>query len=198
MKTQISLLPPDLVARRKYKNIKSKIIMFAIILFAAMFFIFGIISMMTLIPGVQVISLQGEKNILQNQIDGLQKYQDMKNKIAISEGILIQAMSNNPSWKNLLTGISQNNGDQIWFTDVACGYKESKGTLLIKGWTLNQGNVSSYLSQLESNPILQNVQCNNLIDANANGLRTVQFEISATIKSGAPYNFMIEGGSGKR
>lgn len=194
MKTQISLLPPDLVALRKYKNIKSIVVMFTIILFAAMFFIFGIISMMTLIPGVQVISLQGEKIILQNQIAGLQKYQDMKNKIAKSEGLLVQAMSNNPSWGNLLLDISQSNIDQIWFTDVSCGYKESKGTLLIKGWALSQGAVSNYLRMLESNQTLQNVQCINLIDTNTNGQRTVQFEITAAVKSGSPYNLSIEGG----
>jgi Tfp pilus assembly protein PilN len=194
MKTQISLLPPDLVAQRKYKNRKSIVIMGAIILFAAMFFIFGIISMITLIPAVQVISLQGEKSILQNQITGLQKYQDVKNRITTLEGFLVQAMGNNPSWGNLLSDIGQTTSDQVWFTDVACTYKDNKGTLLIKGWTLNQAAVSTYLSQLESNQVLQNVQCTNLINTNTQNQQTVQFEITADIKSGAPYQLNSEGG----
>lgn len=194
MKTQISLLPPDLVAQRKYKNRKSIVIMVAIILFAAMFFIFGVISMITLIPAVQVISLQGEKNILQNQITGLQKYQNMKNRITTVEGFLVQAMGNNPSWGNLLSDIGQTTSDQVWFTDVACTYKDNKGTLLIKGWTLNQAAVSTYLSQLERNQALQNVQCINLINTNTQDQRTVQFEITANIKSGAPYQLNREGG----
>ena len=194
MKTQISLLPPDLVAQRKYKNQKSIVIMGAIILFAAMFFIFGIISMITLIPAVQVISLQGEKGILQSQITGLQKYQDVKNRITTLEGFLVKAMGNNPSWGNLLADIGQTTSDQVWFTDVACTYKDNKGTLLIKGWTLNQTAVSTYLSQLESNQVLQNVQCINLINTNTQGQRTVQFEITANVKSGAPYQLYREGG----
>lgn len=194
MKTQISLLPPDLVAQRKYKNRKSIVIMGAIILFAAMFFIFGIISMITLIPAVQVISLEGEKGILQSQITDLKKYQDMKNKITTLEGFLVQAMGNNPSWGNLLSTIGQTTSDQVWFTNVACSYKDNKGTISIKGWTLNQAAVSAYLSQLENNQVLQNVQCTNLSNTNTQNQRTVQFEITANIKSGAPYQINHEGG----
>ena len=194
MKTQISLLPPDLVAQRKYKNRKSIVIMGAIILFAAMFFIFGIISMVTLIPAVQVISLEGEKGILQSQITDLKKYQDMKNKITTLEGFLVQAMGNNPSWGNLLSTIGQTTSDQVWFTNVACSYKDNKGTISIKGWTLNQAAVSAYLSQLENNQVLQNVQCTNLSNTNTQNQRTVQFEITANIKSGAPYQINHEGG----
>lgn len=194
VKTQVSLLPPDLVAQRKYKNQKSIVIMGAIITFAAMFFIFGAISMITLIPSVQIISIEGEKSILQNQITGLQKYQDVKNRITTLEGFLVQAMGNNPSWGNLLSDIGQTTSDQIWFTDVTCTYKDNKGTLLLKGWTLNQTAVSTYLHQLESNQALQNVQCINLINTITQGQRTVQFEITANIKSGAPYQLNSEEG----
>jgi len=180
----ISVLPPEIRQRRKQKQQQQLFLLVGAILLSILLISYSILFGLTFLSNMHLKALQTEKQELQAQVDSLNQYGAIQERIDFLKVLVEKAVGSNPEWGEILTqlGVSIPNG--VWLTDFSSVYTEGKGALTLRGWAYNHPLVAEFLEKLQQSPELQGVQCQFSTLAELNGQPAVQFEIKAGVQPG--------------
>ncbi len=207
----ISLLPPELFKEKRARQRQRYYIIFAAAL-ALLFLINAALFLLNLNAQSHVNFLEQQRENTEGQVAGLQEYAEMKERAEEVEGLLRQAMGAVPDWDLLLINVAGSMPGEVWLSELDARFEVMEGMegtenagegdvdadiygeIVIRGHAFNHEAVASWLQSLEEQEGLREVRCRFSQEVDLEGLPSVQFEITAYLEPGVPYEEMLEGG----
>ena len=183
----VSLLPPEIKAKKAAQR-KQKLLLFAIfvlLLITAM--IYTILMVSTYFARQNLRSLQGEREILEEQAADLVEYEELYLQLNARERVVSDAMGSVPPWSNLLRDTSRALPAGTWLSGLNLSYGEESGNMTMNGWAYNHSGVAAMLDQLFTIDQLDQIQTSVSTETDFEGLEAVQFQVNGRILTGPEF-----------
>ncbi len=183
----VSLLPPEIKAKRIAQQRYSIIIrvLLALLLFAFLILSFLLVSSIFIRQDLR--SLESERESLDQQAAVLAEYEELYNRLMARESMVGEAMGTVPPFSGLLREASQTLQAGTWLSELNIGYEGESGSLTMVGWAFNHSSVAVMLDQLYTIDQLSQVQVSSSTDIDYQGMEAVQFQISGQILTGPAF-----------
>ena len=189
----ISILPPEVKQRFKQRKRKRILALGSVLVLVVFVVFYGLLHLATQIPEMELRALQNHRAGVEEQIDGLQEYKEMKERAETAEDLLVEAMGTIPHWDILLRDFGIHIPQGVWLTEVNASYQGERGDLTLRGWAQSHTLAGRWLEELQEVPGLEEVHIGLSAEDDYMGRPYVQFEINAEIMPGDPEAW-LEGG----
>ena len=183
----VSLLPPEIKARRASKRRQGIIVRIFLIalLFAIIINAFFLVT--SILVGQNLRSLENERESLEQQAAVLLEYEELYIRLTTRENMVGEAMGTVPPWSDLLMDTSRALQAGTWISDLNLSYAGESGSLTMSGWAYNHSSVAVMLDQMLTVEQLDQVQISASTEIDYQGMEAVQFQLSSQILTGPSF-----------
>ncbi len=183
----VSLLPPEIKAKREQDRKQGIIIRIVIIFFVIAMAVYAFLLVSSIMARSNLESLRDERATLQNQAAALEEYEVLFNEMRAAEEVLNTAMGQAPAWNDLLQDLGLTLPVGVWLSDLNVSYAGEEGSFNMRGWTYTHSGVSDMLVEIENMEQLDDVRIRVSTETIYEGQDTVQFNVDAILLPGATY-----------
>lgn len=190
----ISILPPEVKQRFKQRKRKRILVLGSVVVLVAFVIFYGLLYLAAQVSKMELRDLQNQRAGVEEQIDRLQEYKEMKEQAEAAEDLLMEAMGTVPHWDILMRDFGIYIPQGVWLTEVNASYQGERGDLTLRGWAQSHILTGRWLEELQEVPGLGEVRIGFSAEGDYMEWPHVQFEINAEIMPGDPEAW-LEGGS---
>jgi len=183
----VSLLPPEIKAKRKQEQKQRILIRAALVIFVIILIIYAYLLVGSIMARSNLESLQSERQLLENQAAALEEYEVLYNEMNTAENRLNMAMGEVPSWAEFMQDLGLTLPPGVWLSDMTVSFANETGTFNMRGWAYNHSGVAEMREEVEKMEQLNNLRIRTSTETTYNGQEVVQFVLDAEVLSGTPY-----------
>lgn len=183
----VSLLPPEIKAKRIQDKRQALLIKIAVILFILVMVVYAFLLVSSVLTRNNLNSLRSEREDLEMQANALMQYEQLFNQMNAAEATLNSAMGNTPLWSEMLYDLGLSLPVGTWLSDLTLNYTANSGTFNMRGWSFTHSGVGDMLESLEEMNQLSNVRLQASSETTFEGRDAVQFVVDANLLSGPPF-----------
>ncbi len=183
----VSLLPPEIKAKRTAQQRYSVIIRVLLILLLVVALINAFLMVSSIFVRQNLASLESERESLEQQAAALAEYEDLYNRLVARESMVDAAMGTVPPWSGLLRDASHALQAGTWLSALSLSYAGDGGDFTMNGWAYNYSSVAAMLDQLYTIDQLAQVRVNSSTDIDYQGMEAVQFQVNGQILTGPSF-----------
>ncbi|MDD4169471.1 MAG: hypothetical protein PHD36_04295 [Desulfotomaculaceae bacterium] len=204
----VSLLPPEIKARRLAQRRRALYFMGAGGVLLLFLVIYTSLLTMTLLVRSDTRVLRERQSELENITAGYKQYEALEASVAKNNKLLRQAMGDIPEWPNLITELNRCRPLNVWLTGLNAAYHsgtveraaKSSGTqtaaknaaekneIVIQGFANDYPAVANWFEDIQDITGLTDVQCRFIGEQALDSNSWVKFEIKAGILPGSPFS----------
>jgi Tfp pilus assembly protein PilN len=190
----ISLLPPEIKAKRIAQQKMSRIYLLLVIAIIVILFINLYLLANAFIIRQDLKALQNEKDFVDNQASVLVEYEELHQQLASTEKLVNDAMGTVPHWGVLLRDISRNLPVGTQLSEIRLNYDDQNGTVLLRGWIGDHNGLADLLDRLDNIEQLDQIQCRVSTETGIEGQEAVQFLVDGVLLSDSLFLAEDKGG----
>lgn len=190
----ISLLPPEIKAKRLAQQKMSRLYLFLVITLIVILFINFYLLANAFIFRQDLKALQNEREFVDNRAAALIEYEDLYQQLTNTEKLINDVMGTVPHWSLLLRDISQNLPVGTQFSEIRLNYSNQLGTLILQGWAADHNSLAYLINQLGKVEQLDQIRCRVSTETVIEGREAVQFMIEGVLLSGSQFLSEDKGG----
>ncbi len=183
----VSLLPPEIKAKRTAQQRYSVIVRVLLILLLLVAVTNAFLMVSSIFVRQDLGSLESERESLEQQAAALAEYQDLYNRLTARENMVGEAMGTVPPWSGLLREASRALQAGTWLSTLNLSYADDSGDFTMNGWAYNHSGVAAMLDQLYTIDQLAQVQVSSSTDIDYQGMEAVQFQVNGQILTGPAF-----------
>ena len=183
----VSLLPPEIKARRASKRRQGVIVRIFLFALLIVFIVIAFLLVTSILVGQDLRSLQNERESLEQQAAVLAEYEELYIRLTTRESMVGAAMGTVPPWNDLLLDTSRALQAGTWISNFNLSYAEESGSLSMSGWAYDHSGVAVMLDQLLNIEQLDEVKISASTGTNYQGMEAVQFQVSSQILTGPSF-----------
>jgi len=183
----VSLLPPELKAKRKQKKRQGILLRVALIIFVIILIIYAYLLVGSIMARSNLQTLRSEREMLESQAATLEEYEVLYNEMNAAESKLSAAMGEVPSWAEFIQDLGLTLPPGVWLSDINLNFNDDSGTFTMRGWAYNHSGVAEMREEVEKMDQLDNVRVRISTETIYNGQDAVQFAMDAELLPGPPF-----------
>ncbi len=191
----ISLLPAGVKSYERSSAARNMAVIAGLIVFTMFLLAYLALSAAVLHPQEELKSVRSDRAAVGKQIEELKRYEDALTDAENREQLIKQAMSDNPDWAELLTGIFDTMPEDMRLTAFTVKYGQSAGEFIMDGRAGSNTSVSNWLTSIQEAKGISDVNCGFASRDEADGGDFVEFEIRAAVRQGKVYELPAGGGT---
>ncbi len=190
----ISLLPPEVRAKQRSRNIFRTYILGSGLVVLVFLFCFAFLLYMTNLEKTQIGRLKDQRADFAQRIEVYQEYGDLKERLDFLEKIASDAEGVSPNWYYTLAEVGSHLPDDVWLTGYSAsfhaGKKEAKeekkvteaqkGELSIRGKAFSHDDVAALLRSLQQVKGLEDIRCQFSSEEMLGDRKLYGFEVKAS------------------
>jgi len=180
----ISLLPPEIKLSQRTARIKAVLLLIGTGFLLLFFILNGCIALVAQGIEREALQIKQQRSLLQQEIETLQEYAAMQERVETVEKLLEQALGTEPDWPDLLTALSLEVAPHIQLINLSVSYEGDEGELFLRGIASGHDAVASLMEGLDMLPQLENIYCRFTSKTENMERLAAQFEIEALILPG--------------
>lgn len=190
----VSLLPPEIKARKMAERKQKKLILAFIMLLVLLLVVSAYLLASTFITNQRLRSIQAERESVDREVTALQEYDNLYRQMTKKENIIRDAMGTVPAWSELLRDIGQALPVGTWLSDLTLNYAGDSGALTMRGWAYDHRGVAETLDRLFEIDQLDQIEVGVATEADYEGLEVVQFQAVGAVLPGPEFFSDNQGG----
>lgn len=183
----VSLLPPEIKAKRQQERKQGIFIRVALLLFVIVLAVYAFLLVSSIMARSELETLRTERSSLENQAAALEEYEVLYNQMRNVEESLNQAMGEAPHWGSLLQDLGLTLPPGVWLSDLSVNFSEDSGGFNMRGWAYTHSGVAEMREEVEKMDQLTNIRVQVSTETTYNGQEAVQFVLDAALLPGLPF-----------
>ncbi len=183
----VSLLPPEIKAKREQRRKQGIFIRIALLLFVILLVVYAFLLASSIMTRSELEALRTERESLDNQAAALEEYEVLYNEMNNAEIRLNRAMGEAPLWDGLIQDLGMNLPTGVWLSDLSLNFSEGTGGFNMRGWAYNHSGVAEMREEVEKMDQLTNIRIQASTETTYDGQDAVQFVLDAVLLPGSPY-----------
>ncbi len=183
----VSLLPPEIKAKREQERKQGILTRVVIILFVVILAVNAFLLVSTIMSRSYLHSLQDERADLENQAAPLVEYEVLYNEMTAAEELLNTAMGRVPPWSELMQELGLTLPAGVWLSNLNVSYGNEQGSFNMQGWAHTHSGVGDMLEEIENMEQLDEIRTRVSSETDFDGREAVQFNIDAILLPGPPF-----------
>lgn len=190
----VSLLPPEIKARKMAQSKQRKLIIAFVALMVILLVVYAFFIVSNIMTRQNLRSIQNERESVEREIAALQEYDDLYQEMVSKENIIRDAMGTVPAWSGMLLDIGQALPVGTWLSELNFSYTDQNGAVSIRGWAYDHSGVAETLDRLFTIDKLDQIEIGVATETGYEGLEVVQFQVVGVVLPGQEFFSDNQGG----
>lgn len=190
----VSLLPPEIKARKMAQSKQRKLLIAFIVLMVILLVVYAFLIVSTFMTRQNLRSIESERESVEREVAALREYDDLYQEMVSKENIIRDAMGSVPVWSELLRDIGQALPVGTWLSDLTLNYAGDIGALTMRGWAYDHRGVAETLDRLFEIEQLDQIEVGVAAETDYEGIEVVQFQAVGAVLPGPEFFSDNQGG----
>jgi Tfp pilus assembly protein PilN len=183
----VSLLPPEIKARKMAREKQRKLFILFILLLLVILIVYIFFQVSAFMIRQDIQAIRSEREAVEREAAALEEYEELYLELTARENVIGSAMGTVPSWSGLLRDISGTLPVGSWLSELSMSYGDESGSMIIRGWAYNHSGVASMLERMVTLDQLEEVEISASSETEYQGIEVVQFQADGVLLTGPEF-----------